>query len=256
MPAKKHRDNQGMTEMFQRARGVCARMALALGRKCLYCGGKVRTADSFFGELCPACRKAIKLRIGGYCPGCGACFALETDEVYLCSACRRSPMPWSSLGFFSTYSGFVRSVITEFKFNGRLPLVTLLGKMLQQGFYQHKMEPADVVVPVPLHPKRLKERGFNQSLEMTRQLVPAIAPRVDFRSLLRVRHTTAQLGLDKKARQNNVLDAFRVRNKALAGKHVLLVDDVMTTGATLAGCTRALLKGGARRVDVLVVARA
>ena len=212
--------------------------------------------DPVFPELCAACLAEVRPRTGGYCPTCGICYASDRDDVYLCEACRRSPRPWSSLGFFCPYAGLVRSVITDFKFNGRLPLGTLLGKMLRQGFTIHGMERADVVVPVPLHPKRLQERGFNQSLEMARRLVPALAPVVDARSLVRVRNTRAQRGLDKKARHSNLQNAFAVRGKGLEGKRILLIDDVMTTGSTITTCARTLRAGGAERVDVLVVARA
>ncbi|WP_462323432.1 phosphoribosyltransferase family protein [Desulfoplanes sp.] len=245
-----------MGGFWERLQDVCRRIALAAGRRCLICGRRVMERDPVFPELCPACLAEIRPRTGGYCPSCGVCYVSDRDDVYLCAECRRSPRPWSSLGFFSLYAGLARTVVTDFKFNGRLPLVTLLGKMLEQGFLIHGMEPADVVVPVPLHPHRLQARGFNQSLEMARRLVPDLAPVVDARSLVRVRNTRAQRGLDKKARRSNLQDAFVVRGQRFKGKRVLLVDDVMTTGSTITACARTLRAGGAERVDVLVVARA
>jgi len=242
--------------VLDRIQGLMQHIALAAGRRCLVCGRRILQRDAVFPELCSSCLTEIQPRIHGYCPGCGMCYPAGMNDVYLCSACRRSPRPWSSLGFFAPYSGLVRSMISDFKFNARLPLVTLLGRMLQQGSVLHGIQPADVIVPVPLHPRRLQERGFNQSLELARRLVPAWGPRVDVCSLVRVRNTRPQRGLGQKARRHNLKDAFVVRGDRLENKRVLLVDDVMTTGSTLATCTRALRKGGARRVDVLVVARA
>jgi ComF family protein len=242
--------------LFGRMQGVLQRISLAAGRRCSICGRRIAVRDPLFPELCPACRAALQPRIKGYCPQCGICYASDRDEVYVCSACRHAPRPWSSLGFFGPYSGLIRTVVTDFKFKARLPLVTILAKMLEQGFALHAMQSADVVVPVPLHVRRLQERGFNQSLEMARKLVPTLAPRLDVRSLVRTRDTRPQRGLDQKARHINLENAFAVRGSDLVGKHVLLVDDVMTTGSTLATCARVLHRGGAGRVDVLVVARA
>lgn len=242
--------------ILDRIQGLAQQVALAAGRRCLICGRRIQQRDPVFPQLCPSCLAEITPRIHAYCPGCGMCYPSPVSEVYLCSACRRSPRPWSSLGFFSPYSGLVREVISDFKFNARLPLVTLLGGMLHQGGVLHGLRPADVIVPVPLHPRRLQERGFNQSLELARRLVPTWGPRVDGSSLVRVRNTRPQRGLGRKDRHHNLKDAFVVRGDSLKRKRVLLVDDVMTTGSTLATCTRVLRKGGAKRVDVLVVARA
>ncbi len=242
--------------LVQRIQELGRRFLLAAGRRCAVCGSRTQADDPVFTAVCTACLKELQPRIDGYCPQCGLLYASPNDHVYLCASCRRSPRPWSLLGFFSPYAGLVRTMITDFKFRARLPLVTVLGTMLQQGFALHEMETSDVLIPVPLHPKRLQERGFNQSLEMARPLVPSLAPILDTRSLIRVRNTQAQRGLDRKARQSNLKGAFAVRGQALVNKHVLLVDDVMTTGSTLAACAGALRKGGVRRVDVLVVARA
>ena len=219
--------------LFDRMQAVFQRISLTAGRRCLICGKRITQPDSLFPELCPTCRAELYPRTGGYCPQCGICYGSESDDVYVCSACRHSPRPWTSVGFFSSYSGLLRTVLTDFKFKARLPLVTLLVKMLEQGFAVHEMQPADVIVPVPLHVKRLQERGFNQSQEMARRLVPILAADLDARSCIRTRNTRAQRGLEKKARHSNLKDAFAVRGDGLTGKHVLLVDDVMTTGSWL-----------------------
>jgi len=112
---------------------------------------------------------------------------------------------------------------------------------------------ADLLAPVPLHPKRIKKRGFNQSLLLARAFPGAPVAR---EAVVRTRHTAPQVGLNPKQRQDNVKGAFAVTDPALVkGKHVLLVDDLYTTGATVKECARVLRRAGARRVEVLTVAR-
>ena len=117
-------------------------------------------------------------------------------------------------------------------------------------------EEFDLVVPVPLYPKRRRERGFNQAAILGRALACHIALPFDERTLARVRHTPPQVGLSDRERKHNVQGAFRCLTRQASGMRVLLVDDVMTTGATAASAASALLKGGSLRVSVLTVARA
>jgi ComF family protein len=115
----------------------------------------------------------------------------------------------------------------------------------------------DIMLPVPLHVQRLRWRGFNQAQLLARPLAHAAGVRLDPYSLERVRPTRPQVELDEKERRHNVAGAFRVlRPKAVAGRRVLLVDDVYTTGATVDECSRVLLRAGAQSVDVLALARA
>jgi ComF family protein len=148
-------------------------------------------------------------------------------------------------------------IIQELKFHGRRNLVNLLGPLLISAFFESwGRDEFDLVVPVPLHPKRRRDRGFNQSELLARSLARQIAVPVG-RSLIRVRPTLPQVGLTDSERKENVRKAFRCPHpQQISKKRVLLVDDVMTTGATVASAARALLDGGALRVSVLTVARA
>ncbi|MCU7798210.1 MAG: ComF family protein [Candidatus Thiodiazotropha sp. (ex Myrtea spinifera)] len=115
-------------------------------------------------------------------------------------------------------------------------------------------DPPDTLIPVPLHPLRLRERGFNQSLELARLLAKYQALDLNWRAVRRIRSTTAQTGLSEKDRRKNLRSAFEV-NDDLAGRHVALFDDVITTGATITELSRTLLRAGVKRIDIWALAR-
>lgn len=116
--------------------------------------------------------------------------------------------------------------------------------------------PADVVVPVPLYPARLKERGFNQAALLARELAQQSGLAMNKQTLIRHRSTASQVGLDAEQRKENVRNAFRCTDDALSGKRVLVIDDVCTTGSTLGACAAALHAGGADSVRALTLAHA
>lgn len=151
------------------------------------------------------------------------------------------------------YEGSLRSLIHLFKYSGMKPLSAPLAELL--GRVIPPEEEFDAVVPVPLHWKKQWERGFNQSELLARRLakqrhIPML------RALKRKRSTATQAGLASASRRRNVAGAFVVRgNAALAGKKLLLIDDVMTTGATASACAAALKRGGAKSVSLLTLAR-
>ena len=137
-------------------------------------------------------------------------------------------------------------------------LADALGPLLARFAEERIAEsgPAVLIMPVPLHPKRLRERGFNQSLLLARHVSRALHIDLDFLSLRRVRYTPPQASLAKSERKQNVRGAFELKNQdAVKGINILLVDDVVTTGNTLNECARILRKGGARKVFGLSLAR-
>jgi ComF family protein len=144
------------------------------------------------------------------------------------------------------------------KFSGRRNLAGLLAPLLVAAFYDTwSREEFDLVAPVPLHPKRRRERGYNQSELLARSLARQIAVPFDNVALVRIRPTLPQVGLTDVQRMENVRGAFGCGEpRRVSNKRVLLIDDVMTTGATASSATQTLLKGGAARVSVLTVARA
>jgi len=194
-----------------------------------------------FAQPRPRCRRcALPLAQG--VAECGRCIA-EPPPLDACHAALSYEYPWSAL-------------IAQYKFAG-LPgwAVTFATLMRSAPWVEPALEEADLVLPMPLSRERLVERGFNQALVLARALAPVKA---ETGLLLRVRHTHAQSELDRKARLQNVKGAFAVeplRHAAVRGKHVALVDDVMTSGASLFTAAQALREAGATRVTALVLAR-
>ncbi|MBW2094224.1 MAG: ComF family protein [Deltaproteobacteria bacterium] len=151
----------------------------------------------------------------------------------------------------------MQTVIHLFKYAGRSGLVTFLGPLLAS--FARQWTPAEkvsLVMPVPLHPRRLRERGFNQSQLLAGYVAAVLGTGLDFLSLRRVKYTLPQTGLGKTERRKNVRQAFALKMPGqVSGRTVLVVDDVATTGNTLDECARVLLKAGAEKVLALVVAR-
>jgi len=191
-----------------------------------------------------------------FCSICGTPFLNRAplDELSRCGLCRRGVTRFDAAFAFGEYDGVLRRLIQLYKYEGVRPLAAPLSRLLARAV--PRSQRFDVIVPMPLHWMRRWKRGFNQAgllvQLLARQLaVPAVA------AVRRVKPTAPQAGLTMAQRRDNVAGAFQVRNRrAIAGMNVLLVDDVLTTGATLNACAAVLKRSGARRVTVLAVARA
>lgn len=206
--------------------------------------------------ICPACLTKITFLVAPLCPNCGTPFKTEDGRDHLCGACLRHPP--SHLSRSATlYAGPVQELIHRFKYGYKVHLSDPLGIMVSQALLPFREEAApDLVVPVPLHRKRLRQRGFNQSQLIGEVLAKRWKLRVDLGSLYRERWTEPQTSLDAEQRRDNVKGAFAVRRpERLKGKRVLLVDDVCTTGSTLRACAEALEEAGAQAVFAVTVAR-
>jgi ComF family protein len=174
----------------------------------------------------------------------------------VCGACLREPPPLDACFAAVSYAYPWSTLVARFKFSGEPGWAeSLAQRMALVPGVADEIRQADLVLPLPLAPRRLAERGFNQALLLARKLAPA---RTEARLLLRLRETGSQATLDRKARRLNVRHAFGVeplRAAELHGRSVLLVDDVMTSGASLHAAADALRQAGARRVSALVLAR-
>jgi len=175
----------------------------------------------------------------------------------LCAACRRRPPSFAYARAALRYEDVAREALHAFKFGGHRALAGPLGDALVEAVEGRLPGGApDLLVPVPLHPRRERERGFNQSRLLARRLGRAWGCPVRDDVLVRAVATPSQTSLDGAARRANVRRAFRLRRPELvAGRHVVLVDDILTTGATLSECARCLEVAAPRIVGVLAVAR-
>lgn len=201
--------------------------------------------------LCPRCRAQIEFIQPPVCPRCGR----PTRRPRLCAICRRAPPALDGIRAVAYFEGVLREAIHRFKYENLQTLALPLGQLLAEYLIHHSL-PAEVIVPVPLHPNRLGERGYNQSALLARQLAQQAHLPVVENSLQRVKETAPQVGLKAEERRENVRHAFLCMDERLRGKRVLLIDDVCTTGATLEACSTALHEQGAQSVWSLVLARA
>lgn len=223
-----------------------------LPRLCLSCGEAVEPVAP--AALCSACERRVIRVESPICPHCGRLFLTRQGPDRPCGWCLKEPPPFAAARAAVVYEedGLTGQAIKQFKYHRRLEYLPLLRHWLTAPACREFVAACDLVIPVPLHVRRLKERGFNQAL----LLAQALPGRLLRDTLVRTRHTQPQTGLSPTARRENVRRAFAVRRpEAITGKSVLLVDDVYTTGATVRECSRALLTAGAREVRVLTVAR-
>lgn len=208
---------------------------------CLLCGAPSRQR-----AWCDACDAALPYLSPAHCPQC----ALPTHDGAVCGHCLQRPPDFDHTVAAFAYSFPLDKLVQALKFNQQLTLARSLAEPLAQRMVARP----DCIVPMPLHLARLRERGFNQSLELARHLARdldiALLPNV----AQRVRDTAPQSGLPWKERKKNIRQAFTCGDQ-VAGKHVAIVDDVMTTGASLNELAKALKAAGAREVSAWVVAR-
>ena len=190
-----------------------------------------------------------------YCVQCRAPFLsrFPLDEQGRCSLCRRGVRGFDAAYSFGFYQDELRKLIHLFKYGRVQTLSGPLGRLLVRALPREQS--FDVIVPMPLHWRKRWQRGFNQAELLAREVGRRTHTPIA-NALRRVRNTPSQAGLTSAKRRENVSGSFRARKRtALDGRSVLLIDDVMTTGATAASCARALKRGGARQVTLLTLAR-
>ena len=229
-----------------------------------------RTLDVALPPLCPACRDLVtdngvcsncwsKLSFIAppYCPRLGIPFVYDPGPGILSMQAIADPPAFGRARAAVRYDDVAKQLVHAFKYSDRLDLAPMLGRWMARAG-RELTDGADALVPVPLHWRRLWARRFNQSAALAEAIARESGIVVAHHALRRVKATAQQVGLSRKDRAANVSGAFRVApdaKAAVAGRHLILVDDVLTSGATVDACARALLRGGAAQVDVLVFAR-
>jgi len=207
--------------------------------------------------ICGACEQDVQTIQPPYCAGCGLPFPSQETDIHLCSRCLTEQYYFEIHRSCGLYEGTLREGIHRLKYLGDFPTVRYFGNLLYSTFQQCFQDwPVDVALPVPLHPRRLRERGFNQALLLARELSKKTKIPLRAKALRKIKYTPTQTGLTGRQRKKNLKGAFQVAQKeSLTGRSVLLIDDVYTTGATASECARVLQKAGAQRVAVLTLAR-
>lgn len=216
---------------------------------CILCGAP-GVADR---DLCAGCAADLPRNLNA-CARCALPFGGPAPSGTLCGRCQKRLPPFERCLAAFRYEGAVPSLVAGAKYAGRLNQARLLGQCLAGAVSETDGPLPQALVPVPLHPSRLRERGYNQALEIARSAGRELALPLDPGCCARVLATPPQAGLDERARRRNIRGAFSVRGQDL-WSHVAVVDDVVTTGSTVAELSLALRRAGVSRVDVWAVAR-
>ena len=207
--------------------------------------------------LCAACWSKLSLIEPPYCARLGIPFGYDPGPGLLSMEAIADPPAYERARAAVRYDDIARALVHAYKYGDRLDLAPLMGRWMARAG-SDLLDGADALIPVPLHWRRLWARRFNQSAALAGAISAQNDVPVLYDTLKRMRATAQQVGLSKSARAENVQGAFRVPAEAkagVAGRRVVLIDDVLTSGATADTCARALLRAGAKQVDVLVFAR-
>lgn len=208
------------------------------------------------GSLCAACFARVSFIARPHCERCGIPFEGAVVDDLVCGACLKDQPAFARARAAFVYAQDSRALVLKLKHGDRTDAAVHLARWLHRAGAE-LIADCDVIVPVPLHRWRLLMRTYNQAALLANALGRRTGKPVVPGALVRTRSTPSQGKLDRAQRQRNVARAFAVTSpQAISGRRVLLIDDVLTTGATASACSRALLEAGAREVDVLVLARA
>jgi len=230
--------------------------------RCRACAGRIHGRDAEY--FCASCWTQIQPVSHPLCKTCGRPFPDAGGDDHTCGVCLERPPRFAAARAWACYPREelaehpLRQVVQKFKYGRKVSLGKPLGRLLARGAAEFITQwPIDVIMPVPLHPKRLRWRGFNQSLLLARQISRTYGTPTEPFMLRRVKETPPQTQLTEDERRKNMRGAFALHGeKSLKDKTVLLVDDIYTSGATVNECSQTLRRGGAKEVYVLTLARA
>lgn len=227
---------------------MCALADLVAPARCYWCRGNSRGRT-----VCAACSGALPWNARA----CRACaLPLETArDTTVCGACLRDSPPQDCSWAAFRYAAPVSRAIVDLKFHARLAPAHVLGGLMAERLARRPEPLPDLLVPVPLSTARLRRRGYNQALELGRELARRVSLPMASRAARRIRATAEQTRLDAPGRRRNVRGAFAVDAAAVRGRHVALLDDVITTGATVAELAGAMREAGAAYVEAWAAAR-
>jgi ComF family protein len=239
---------------------------VVFGRNCVICGAKNNTKNSLnhireendalqanIHAVCRACLNDLPWHSKTSCPQCGL-----SSDGNVCGSCLNSPPDFDATKAVFLYAYPVDAMMLSYKYGNSLNLGDTFGEFLAEKIsVEDCLKNIDLIIPMPMHPQRLKERGFNQALEIAKVLVKNNKEKLDYKSTIRQTLTPPQASLPLKERVKNIKGAFKVNAevKDMARKSIAIVDDVMTTGASLNELAKTLKKSGAAHVECWVIAR-
>lgn len=224
-----------------------------LPRQCCGCGERLIELRQL---VCDTCSMSIAPLLQPICVKCGCPDArIKTENI--CANCPPGKTWFARARGVAAFSGVAQVVVARLKYHRRIEYAALMAEAIGESYAKDNGGGADVVVPVPLHSSRRRERGFNQSALIARHFAEFHGIPVTEKALLRIKPTPSQTRMKKRQRRENVSGAFSCRRPAeIAGRRVLLIDDVYTTGSTVNECAKVLMEAGAESVQVLSYARA
>lgn len=225
--------------------------------RCCICTDFLEEHPAGRGDICDECFISFKELAHPFCSICAEPFKSKVEEDHLCERCLRKRPFYDELRAPYLYEEKLMKAIQLIKYSGKSYIVKSLGPLL--GVYAKNLISITknmIIIPVPLHRKKIRQRGFNQSGLFVKAISPILGLETDYYTLVRTRYTASQAGLNLEQRRKNVKGAFEVRGDSdIKGKAVILVDDVATTGNTMNECARILKKAGAGKVLGLTLAR-
>ena len=216
-------------------------------RNCLFCSGSVKNSHL---SICSSCLQELPFQSETSCPQCG----LVAAKGEVCGHCLQSAPAFDiTYGLFA-YQYPISTLLQKYKYGKQLDIATTLGKLISKRAPSPSVALPDVLIPMPLHPRRLQERGFNQAVEIARVVAHELHIPLDVHACKRVKFSASQVTLPLKERVRNMRNAFTC-DRPLDNLKVALLDDVMTTGASLNALASAVKKAGASHVECWVIAR-
>ena len=253
-PGVRHKAGLRLGGLDQRLRGLARGIAdFCLPPICIFC----RTSTDHHGVLCAACWRQIDFIAPPLCDRLGIPLPYDSGGKTVSAAALANPPAYDRARAVARYDGLVRDLIHRLKYGDRQEGVAMFGRWLAQAGFE-LISDADLLVPVPLYRWRLWTRRFNQSAILAEAMSRVCRVEADAFVLRRARPTRSQIGLTIEQRKRNVAGAFQVSKRAklkITDRKIILVDDVITTGATVEACARTLTRAGAARVDVVALAR-
>ena len=221
---------------------------------CLLCGAKGQQIRGEAVDICKRCHD--ELQSNDQC--CSRCGIPLTVHAEICGACLKKPPLFENFFAPYLYQGDIRRLLIALKFNQKLSHARLLGSLMAEKLASHFAVASDIpdlIIPVPLHSKRQRERGYHQALELVRPLAKRYKIPINHQLISRKTATTKQTKLTADERRRNLRGAFTVRDKLKVPPHLVIFDDVVTTGTTVTELAKTLKRAGAKRIDVWAVAR-